>query len=200
MATDQRVYRLHVSEFDNLLLSDVDALMGCSSHIHNRDRADVENRIENEAQKRIWWVTCIRFLAETKMKSREGYPADPNFSAIQSQQAAEQYVLNALWFKNTALHCPSLVDPTTVSQELAAMHGIVNKQFTSGTWRQEFPGKEIFKAIATYLNGQNSGLDFYKSVGDWQREHAKQTGAPLPLADLRQSILTRIGIVTPAPP
>jgi len=193
MQDQERVYRLHVHEIENLLLEDVDALLGCTMHTARRPRTNVEPRIVQAAQARIWWVTCIRFLSETKEKSREGYPSDPEYSRIQSLQDAEQYVLASTWFKTTAQCCPGLAVQAAVSQELLATHAAVNQEFATGTWRQEFPGKEIVRDIATYLSPGNSLRDFIKSVGDWQRESAIRNGTSIPLSPLRGAILARVG-------
>lgn len=192
MDEDQRIYRLHVNEFENFLLCDIDALLGCSMHTGKRTRPDVEQRIDDGAKKRIWWVTCVRFLAETQRRSKDGYPSDPKFAKIQSLFDAENHVLSSIWFTTTARDCPNLVEPTTVKSELLAIYAMVEQQFNSGQWKDEFPGKEIFKEIATYLSPTNSGLDFIKSIGIWQRDNAKQNNTPLPLADLRKSIEDRI--------
>jgi len=192
MAPDQRVYRLPVHEFENYLLSDLDALLGCDRHIEARPRIDVEQRIVEGAKKRIWWVTCIRFLADVQRKSKDGYPEHPICDNIQSLSHAENHVLQSHWFTVTARACPNLVDPATVTSELQSTHAIVEQQFNLGQWKEKFPGKEIFKEIATHLNATDSGLNFIKSVGEWQREHAKQNNKPLPLADLRTSIEARI--------
>ncbi len=72
------------------------------------------------------------------------------------------------------------------------MYTKVEQIFQSGQWKEEFPGKEMFKEISSYLNPDNSGLDFIKSVGERQRENAKDNKKPLPLAELRKSIEDRV--------
>ncbi len=192
MEQDERLYRLPVNEFENLLLSDMDALFGCKMHTGQRARAEVEQRIVDGARKRIWWVTCIQFLRETHRNSSDGYPPNPKFEKNQSSTDVENHVLASTWFTTTAPNCPNFVDPAAVKSKIQSTYTTVQQQFDSGQWKEEFPGKEIFKEIATYLSPLDSGQDFIKSVGEWQRENAQQNKKPLPLADLRASIESRV--------
>lgn len=186
----ERVYRLDVHEFENLLL-DPSALFECKLNTAKRPLADIDARIAAAATSRAWWVACVRFLAETQQAAKEGYPPPPPPS-INSLTDAERHVCESLWFASTAATCSSLAAPTAVTTGLQDAYNRALAALADGTWRQSFPGKEIFQEIGAYVQpgakGPAGRMDLIKAIGAWQRAN----GVPSQVSEIRTHILARV--------
>jgi len=186
---NERIYRLDVHEFENLLL-ETTALAGCSLNTRKRVTADLDARLLNSAQSRGWWVSCARFLASTSQSATNGYPPLPG--PITSLADAEAHVLGSAWFTTTAAACPTLAAPASVRVELTNAHALTTADLTSGAWRTCFPGKELFREISGYVYQNGAGTtgrhDLIRSIGAWQRKNA----VPQQAQDLRTTILARV--------
>jgi len=184
-----QVYRLDVHEFENLLLDPV-ALAGCVLNTARRSTIDIQRKIELAVGRRIWWVACARVLAETQQAAVYGYPRQPG--PISSLSDAETHIFGSDWFDKVALTCPSLASRATVTAALHAAHGAANAAIADGSWRQRFPGKEIFEEIASYVQpnaiGSAGRTDLIKAIGAWQRSN----GVPDQALELRSCILARV--------
>ena len=192
----ERVYRLDVHEFENLLL-DSAALAECLLDTGKRTASEIDARLEVAAASRTWWVACVQFLAETRRDATAGFPPDPG--SIASLADAEAYINRSSWFSQTATRCPALADPAAVSLALKKAHGTATTALANGSWKMSFPGKQLFREISGYVH-QNAGagarIDLVKAVGAWQRDHA----LPPQARELHRAIQTRITPASTATP
>jgi hypothetical protein len=191
--TTERVYRLDVHETENLLL-DSEALSLCTLNTHNRTRQQIDDKLIEIAQRRAWWVACTRFLADTRRRATNGFPANPG--AVESFAVAEAYVKSSGWFSKTAADCPALAEPNVISTELRAAHHDATVALTDDTWKTSFPGKQLFREISGYVQrnakGRDGHINLVKSVGAWQRVNV----LPPQASELRDAI---VRLITPKP-
>lgn len=182
---NERVYRLDAHEFENLLLNS-NALAGCRFNTGKRTISDIDARLNSSAKTRAFWVACIRFLADTSRAAKVGFPPDPK--TITSLADAEAYVNNSDWFARTAHSCPALATPAAITSALQAAYADATTALANGSWRESFPGKEVFHEISAHVHPNKSRIDLIKAVGEWQ---VANNAVPPQITELRTAILAR---------
>lgn len=191
----ERVYRLDVHEVENLLI-DPDALAGCRLNTRRRSRDEIEAVLRREAEERLWWVACARFLQETGGSARAGYPAVPRDpAAVSSLEHAKAFITGSAWFSTTAAGCPALATPGAVEEGLNQAHEHARAALDDGSWRGEFPGKPLFRRVSDYIQRAPEHRwphrDLALAVGEWQRRSGL---VPDQAGELRRCILARCGV------
>ena len=171
-----RTFVLPVHEIENCLLH-ADALHASTFHNRNLSRDDIENRMSVKAKDLCWWAACRETIAELKRRFREPFVPDPS-QAIGDRNAAIAHICNSPWFAKLGGEA-ARSERSDIEDLLASDHLRMSDRLADGTWRQDFPGKEILRGVAGWMCDRpamhrfpSRDSDFYsdlaKEIGRWQ--------------------------------
>jgi len=195
-AKTSRRFVSSVHEIENHLL-DADALEGCSLNTGNRTAADIEAELRQHASHLSWWMAARSVIAETRRTVIEDFPTHPAQSVV-DQQTAVTYLLSQKWWNDIQVYAQTLT-PADLQARLIQHHANVMTWFVNGNWRNEFPGRELFRRIRSQVytkpaQGASTAAqdeDMAKEIGEWQ---VAKNRIPQELSELLTALKTRAGV------
>ena len=197
------VFLTEAHELENHLL-DFDGLAALSPN-HNRQRktaAQLEARARQVAEGSIWWMATRATISEVRLAVTADFPPHPHIgSAEVATAAAATAALDHLlhrsgWGTQLRAFVPALT-PAWTQSRLRVHEAALRAQLVDGSWRREWSGKELWRAVlGTMTNDrvtQAAEEDVAKALAAHQRE--ANTVDPA-LTELRSAIRKRGGLDT----
>jgi hypothetical protein len=148
-----QVFRLPVSEIENYLL-DAKCIAGCNVNFNRRSESDIEEKIVGQARTMVCWLACRDVLAEYHDDTAKDFPCHPRQN-IDSLADAESYIRDQTWFQDIAGRVANL--SSQLPEKLRTADSNRQAQLASGSWRQEYSGKELFRAVRGYVFQPSGG-------------------------------------------
>jgi hypothetical protein len=193
---DLTIYRLPVFEIENYLL-DADLIAGCDANYAQQAETAICQRIQTSARGMVFWLACRDVLAGFRDRIIGDFPKHPGRNTIQNLQDAEDYIRTRPWYQQLAASAASVgVD---VGAALQAAETRRRAQLADGSWKREYPGKELFREarglvyqnLPTPSAGSKSERDIAvaRSVA---RQQDQQNRVPQDLIDLRSVLKARV--------
>ena len=185
-----------VHEIENHLL-DADALAGCTLNTAKRTAAEIDDRLRQHAIELSWWMATRSVIAETRRTVLEDFPNHPT-AAVVDQQTAEAFLLSKSWWNNFQTYSQTLTT-ADLENRLLTHHATVLSWIENGNWRNEFPGKELFRRIRSWVYTKptpgatpaTQDSDLAKDLGEWQLANNR---VPPELSELLTALKTRAGV------
>jgi hypothetical protein len=169
-----RTFTLPVHEVENYLL---EAPAFHTSRYQNRrvDVASIEARMIQKASQLCWWAVCRDAIAELKRRFREPFVPDPKQS-VTDETMAHAHICGSAWFAKLAMEAgrSSEADVHTL---LSVSHARASDRLADGTWRSDFPGKEILRDVAGWICDRTKIRRFPSSDGEFYSDLAKSIAA-----------------------
>ena len=193
------IYRPERFEIENYLL-DWEALAGCDENKSRFDRPqiDIEQCATRYAEKMLCWMACRKVLSDFHHRLVDHFPTHPKVTQINSLPDAENYIQTARdWWNDFPVHSEYIQQPDTLTNNLRTAYDDNQGELSSGNWKINFSGKEIFRSVRgflfnkSYASAEVMDTDMAKSVADWQVEN---NSVPNELIELKKSIKRRVEI------
>ena len=146
---------LPVHEIENYLL-DSPALAASDYNTRKQSIDQIEEHLTKAARRLTWWAACRDVVAELKRRFRDPFVPDPP-RTIADETAANDHICASEWFSRL----PQVFDQSTktdIFRLLATAHAKALSHLSSGQWRVEFAGKEIYNLLSAHLAGIFSQL------------------------------------------
>lgn len=180
-------------EIENLAL-DSQAMSMCQLNTSGKSAAEIEAALRALAQKRLWWMSCRRTIAEIRTTATHQFVSHPKLGNVSSEQQATDAILNSAWWKNTLPAIPTTLTEHSVRDKLAANYSHYAAALQHDSWRDCFSGKELLQEIvsAVWTKGRPAEspsarvhLDFIRAIVEAQRE---QSRIPQEVEELRRAL------------
>lgn len=192
-----RTFVLPVHEIENYLL-DPPALAACNLNNLKLSESQIEDRLVATAERLTWWAACRDVIAELKHRFRNGFIADPP-QTIADEEAAAKHICASAWFSKLPRESSRSAEPD-VRQLLAEAYTNASACVSSGRWRVEFAGKEVYRDIGSRICDQNRLHGYRPTPNDFDIDLAKDIAAkqaatlrvPADLTDLILALRSRI--------
>jgi hypothetical protein len=189
---------LPVHEIENYLL-DPHALAASRLNTLACTAAQIEDHLNQAAERLTWWSACRDVVAELKRRFRDDFVTDPPCGTISDKEAAAHHICNSPWFRKLSLES-SRTGESDVRQLLSAAHAKAQSNLADGSWRGEFAGKEIYRDIGSRICDRSAlpgyqakrvefDTDLAKDVAAWQSAYNR---VPHDLAELLAALRRRI--------
>ena len=182
-----------VHEIENYLL-DWAALGGCDENHWGRSQAEIEGKARTYANTMICWMSCRTVIAKYRNDVCDGFPAHPKIADIPDTAAAETFIQTQPWYRTIGTKVTTLVAVGALHVEITTAHAACVTAFSSGNWKNEFSGKELFRHLRGFMLNRGGAapeeldVDLAKSVGEWQYNNSR---VPQDMLDLRIALRTR---------
>ncbi len=189
------VFYLPRHEVENYPL-DAGAIQGCALNNRGRSRQDVETELSRLAAQQPIWLACRRVLSDIRRSIQNDFPQHPAIVNVPTIADAEQHIISSPLFTRLPADVTNWTQAGTVLAALQSAEAAYNADLTSGAWRTEFSGKEIFRRVRDYVyqppqNPGNPDSDLAKMIGEWQHTNNQ---VPTDLAQLRSALRVRVGL------
>jgi hypothetical protein len=195
-------------EIENYLL-DTPALEGCRFNTHRRTSAEIDQFLNDEAERRCWWAACRYVVSLLRDRFFDRFIQYPTTPPVDTEETAREHIIQSDWFRDLQRKSSGMTE-TRVIRLLAWVHARASRTRLDGSWRISFSGKEILRGIGnrifnralaprtapTSAPGFDIDIDLAKSIAAWQ---VANKAVPADLIDLLAALKARIAPSIPAP-
>jgi hypothetical protein len=185
-----------VYEVENYLL-DAQALADSSTTKPPRTVQEIEKRLKDRAAELLWWMACRTVIARIREVFFGDFIQHPPCAVVTTRSQAEGYISMQPWFSNLKIRTAAFSHDWLTNQVRGAADE-ADSQIASGTWRENFSGKELFHHVRDWVipvshrtPTPDRDSDLAKKVAYWQVESSRVPGE---ITALREIMRQRVGI------
>lgn len=188
---DFRRFVLPVHELENLLL-DEDALAGCAVHNLKRPPDAIRDHIRDFARRRLTNVVCGSVLSDLDGEALAGFPESPSADGLDLEKA-ELLIRRSPWYQRMMSDGHWIGD---IGERLRHCDARYRPALDDGSWKQIFPGKDLFRHAVEYiyydprLKISERSVEAAKAVAEWQK---RNKCVPKIFSTLWDAIMKRVG-------
>lgn len=195
-----RVLVLPAHELENYLLQE-DALAGCTLNTLGRSVADIVSHLRHVASLCEWQVSACKVIAGWHDLFNSDFPSHPSRNQAHDQPSALAVLQNYPWYAQVTNRATRVAQAGEPLNSLTTAHGAVAGWLAGVAWKQEFPGKELYRDIRGFVYspapggapgaGVQADIDVAKAIARWQRAN---NGVPAEIQELRTVVRAKAGI------
>lgn len=186
-------------EIENYLL-DTPALEACRFNTLRKSAADIAAILDAEAARLCWWSACRQVVSLLRERFQRDFMTHPKVPAVSTEAEAREHITHSPWFRALPRRASNWND-ARIRRLLARAHSRALAMQQDGSWRREFPGKEIYRVIGSRIfdrvaapgyrasSPSEFDADLAKEIADWQMANG---AIPAELNELLRALTARV--------